>query len=542
MSRDNELWKNLSFQGSYTSTRGLIEREAGYRGRPPVQEPSAFALRQVIDEAAFNNRRHDQNNHYHGGASRIKAPGPNTAHSDQDINWYKEYVARRARLSMAWLPSSREVRGMGILRRDKETILVTPMDDGSVCLRNMGKDTDTSERQAGEIIASGNPGTLFSPEGQKPGQNHIAGGHAVECVSIDQYNQRMYYAGQSVLTEVDLNTLQPISRRGFDDQICSLSEGGIHPNPLTVGTTTSVNIYDPRESGLRPSPSSSTTLAEGLSSIDSTRTGPLSDFYRLNSGDDTQSRTGRFASIEPLPLSIVHMSHDIHVGGRFPSILTYDRRFFPQKMTSTYSGSRISSLISFKSPRETRESLVAAGEYKSKGSLEIYPLSADDGDSGPLPDPVRNRATASSSKLLSVIRHGTRILFSDSDGQVKWVERDGHSLVRRWGINKYSVQSLFGQGIFNTRLDDGDVARKMLALDESERSEILVWTGEKVGVIGYGKTSRFEKLALEGQEGGDSEDDRKANAHERRFDKMMRRALERQADEARFVQGLGLRS
>ena len=485
--------------------------------------------------ATGNESSGDQvNNEPYGTSSRAQEHathetlGPKTSHPSQSIDWYEEYVARRAPLSMSWLPSPREVRGMGLLKKDDDTTLVTLMDDGSVCLRNAADGIGKSAG-AGQIPGQGAGGQLYIPSGD-----------AVDCVSIDQYNQKMYFAAHSVLTEVDLKTLKPSSRRFFPHQICSLSEGGAHPNPLTIGTTKSIHIYDPRDNGPWPSPSSSTDLVEGLTSIESTQASQYPDFQRLYSSGHSPSGTGRFAFIEPLPLSIVHLSHNIHVGGRFPSILTYDRRFFPQNMTSIYSGARISALIPFTYPGDSRDNLVAAGEYKTKGSLEIYPLAANDGSSSPVPEPVKNRVTASSSKLLSVIRHGTRILFSDSDGQLKWVERDGSALVRRWNINKWSVCNEARGGIFNASADEGDVARKLLALDQGERSEILVWTGEKVGIVGYGKTSRYAKQTTDGQEAEGSGDAGTASDDEKKFAGMMRRALERQADEVRFVQGLGL--
>src|ERR1035438_8772484 len=41
------------------------------------------------------------------------------------------------------------------------------------------------------------------------------------------------------------------------------------------------------------------------------------------------------------------------------------------------------------------------------------------------PEPLKNRQTSSNSKLLSVSNHGTRIVFSDGGGNIKWVEGNG---------------------------------------------------------------------------------------------------------------------
>ena len=460
--------------------------------------------------------------------------------ASEKVDWYSEYIARHAPLSLSWLPHPCDIRGIGLLKRDSKDILVTPLQDGSICLWDLGTDVDRPDLQAGQIKACSKWGTLFSPNQKKDAKNHISSDNAVECVSVDQFSQRAYFAAHSSLTEVDLSTLQATSRQPFPQQICSLSEGGTHPHPLTVGTTRSVHIYDPRDSSPRPFFPHSTSLVKGLSSIDPPQDEPFPDFQRLYSGDASRSKRTRFAPIDPLPLSTVHISHDIHIGGRFPSVLTYDRRFFPQKLTSIYSGARISALASFTFPNDVQQNLVAAGEYKGKGSLEVYPLSHDDTSFTSLPQPVKNRTTASRSKLLSVIRHGTRLLFSDSDGQLKWVERDGSTLVRCWNIHSWSIYSSSEarNSIFNAGADEGDVARKLLALDEGEKSEILVWTGERVGVMGYGSKTRFGKVGKKESDG--SGDEGTASGDERKYGRMMRRALERQADEVRFVRGLGL--
>jgi hypothetical protein len=74
--------------------------------------------------------------------------------------------------------------------------------------------------------------------------------------------------------------------------------------------------------------------------------------------------------------------------------------------------------------------VVAAGEYNSKGSLELYGVTQSDHRAarGPIIDEttsLKNRQTVSCAKVLSVVSHGTRILFSDGNGFLKWFERDG---------------------------------------------------------------------------------------------------------------------
>jgi hypothetical protein len=191
----------------------------------------------------------------------------------------------------------------------------------------------------------------------------------------------------------------------------------------------------------------------------------------------------------PGPLSILHLpssgndwdgNGDIYVAGRFSNILNYDRRFFPKLRGTIHSGARLCSLTSlpyrFASMEKdlarrgelsieqvldakTRpgKTLIACGEYNSKGSLEMYGLSSNpylstissEFSAGRLQNSVmKNRQTSSSSKLLSVSNHGTRIVVSDGGGNLKWLERDGFTEARKWNISHGSVEA--PRGIFGT--------------------------------------------------------------------------------------------
>lgn len=94
-------------------------------------------------------------------------------------------------------------------------------------------------------------------------------------------------------------------------------------------------------------------------------------------------------------------------------------------------------------------------------------------------------------------------------------------------------------------MNEGDVARKLLPVSAKERSEVLLWTGEKIGLLGFRKNPRFN-FGIDGIDGVDevtSIDANKGTAtNERAYGSMMRRALETQANEVRFVRGLGLGS
>jgi len=71
---------------------------------------------------------------------------------------------------------------------------------------------------------------------------------------------------------------------------------------------------------------------------------------------------------------------------------------------------------------------------------------------------------------------------------------------------------------------------------------VLLWTGEKIGVLGFRKTPRF--AFVDGGEDDVSGADgvNGVEVEERDYARMMRMALEKQANEVRFVRGLGLGS
>lgn len=236
-----------------------------------------------------------------------------------------------------------------------------------------------------------------------------------------------------------------------------------------------------------------------------------------------------------------------------------------------HSGARLSGLTTIPHPPRASQmdpgaqaTLVACGEYGGRGSLELYSLphhrkntrqSAGDfglGDTSPEigaadrehaistsespPYTYKNRQEASSSKLLSVATQGTTIVFSDAEGGIKWVERDGRGLARRWNINAWQINERGGS------LSGEQVARKMVPLNtmESDRgdrgdSDLLIWTGEKVGLI----TTKphwedHDELVKSLEEEVDADEEREREKAEE-YSKTMRRALERQADERRWM-------
>lgn len=378
---------------------------------------------------------------------------------------------------------------------------------------------------------------------------------------------------------MDLQTLQSVSRTCYLSPISALSEAR-GSAPVTVGTNDRLHMYDPRRHN--------TSSAEHpeLERVE-VRRGQAAEFPIT-----PEFQTGSYRDIPPQrsPLSILHLpssgdnitdSSDIYVAGRFPSIINYDRRFPSRPRGIIHSGASLSCLAYIPYPfsgeaaasrrraemstdevRSARsaagDTIIACGEYGSKGSLELYGLSPKfdanalpgDSSSGRTQQSAfKNRQTSSGSKLLSVTPHGTRLVFSDGNGNLKWVERDGFTEVRNWNIGSNSVDAA-PRGIFGTMGDyfmdssSGDIVRKILptrrhgAPPSVNVDDLLLWTGEKIGLLGFSGKPGFSATDFE-ETARSLEESHYENA-ERAYGETIRRALEVQADEVRLMRGLGL--
>lgn len=352
--------------------------------------------------------------------------------------------------------------------------------------------------------------------------------------------------------------------------------------PLTIATTMGIHLHD-YKSG--PStPVDNDERIDGFSSIGAQY------FYE-------QGLRNLFSDVplppyaplaQPGPLSILHLqepgsladlSDDIYVAGRFSNILHYDRRTFPSIKDSIYSGGSLCSMTSSPYPfsalcseRRRRgqmaqdevqisktlpggRTLITCGEYNSKGTLEIYGLSPAPDLSGKMEIAGhQNRYTASGSKLLSVVNHGTGIAVSDAQGYVKWFERDGFTEIRRCRIGH--SEGLRGGGasasgpssspsVFARMEGSDDIARKILPTGPAEGggervndNDLLFWTGDRLGTIGFssGQGTAPEDFL---PEVGARLDDR--SEQERRYGEAVREAYAHQAEETRWL-SLGMRA
>ena len=596
LSRDNNLWKALCFAHSAAERRR--------RRLAPVTDVSP-RLAELIAAAdsiagAFDTTVHDptapsaqvQKERNREKRRQLLVANWDPSYPEEKANWYQDFIQRHAEHNIAWFQDAgsegsgevdviTEATGAGILfgtdgLADK---LYAPRDDGSIAIW----DASASSERQGRLVAETDIGLLSNRGADldydtrlRQSQAIMTETGAVECVSIDSKLNKGFFAVQNVLNEVDLHTLQIVSRTPFPFPITALSEAH-YRTPLTVGTNWTIHLHDTRKRPIAP-PSSRCELIGGPTGA---------SFSRLEAGDFG----GHVSLSQPGALSIVHLpttrdwdgNGDIWVGGRFTSMLNFDRRFFPRLRGTVHSGARLSCMTAIPHPfipqdlrlgrpysspsllREARSlpghTIITAGEYKGKGSLELYGLSSEPTRSINSSDSrttrnskalCQNRQTASSSKLLAVAPHGTRIVFSDGDGTLKWVERDGSTPVRHFNINDTESNARTPSLPRNGELGGDDIVQKILptvnpsllshvSCDPTEslgQDNLVLWTGDgKLGMLSFGREPPFD---LDLFEDALEEQERSEKAREKEYSAEMRRALELQARELRWLRGYGL--
>ena len=588
LARDNSLWRYKCFEDSPSAA-------SASKRLTSLAALSAALGSLSISDPPQSSPAPEWSRKRQSASKRAQAAAEwDPSHPTERIDWYSEYIARTAALSTRWLQQQpadgHDVRGIALLGDSGKA--AGPLDDGSLCIWDIA--ASRSGRRNFREIARSAPRTLFQdprkPGDPSNGSSTLAFTGAVECINADFMRNKAYVAVQDILNEVDLNTLQMVSQHEYAWPITALSQDSTVHDPLTVGTSWSLHLYDPRcqmrdrsrspEDLLRTvpaDPEESIAFLPNYAKIRQSRPPchlnnamPSTALIQLGSGprQPRRSNLSDYAHIEPGPLSILHQGpHEILIAGRFPSILSYDRRYFPRLQYAIHSGARLSTITSLPVPpraagakSSATATLIAAGEYGGRGSLELYSLPhgkqdqrRDSGDYGLSPSSgqlstmdrehaldnaftehhypfsYKNRQAASTSKLLAVATQGTRIVFSDAEGGLKWVERNGVGLVRRWNVNAFETDQIGG------RLVGEQVVRKIVPLDagESEQGirgdgDLLVWTGETVGIVSTKPQMRTTETPSES--GADTPEEQGAE-----YSRQMRRALERQADEARWM-------
>lgn len=558
LARDSGLWKTQCFE--HSRAEALRRRQQLSNQHDPHLDTLRDAISNLPTPGSFSNAI---NPHHVDRWQRSRAlanwePG----FPDERLDYFEEYIHRHADVNVNWidLPNERgndrrelrEATGVGILSDggSGSQHMISPLDDGSICIWDVTARSTMGNGGSANLVGQSTSGLLTGRA--DPDKSHIIMTEtgAVECVSINNSSRRGYFAVQNALQEVDLETLQVSSTKKYPFPITALStcEPGM---PLTVGTHSTIHLHDSRE----PTPLSNASASAELIG------GSIDSYATLS---------------QPGPLSILNQESDssIWVAGRFTSLLHYDIRRFPRLLGTLHSGARIASLTSLPHPfipralrsmetsitalqsarKMSGTTLLAAAEYKGKGSLELHDPSGRRS--------YQNRQTASASKLLSVAPHGGRIVFSDGDGNLRWMERDATTLVRQYNINSdLPKEDATTGGIFSSTGSEmpghGDIVQKILPLrahggsDSPSRPDVpnealLLWSGDgRLGCLSFGGQNPLKPDdswhdAVEEQ--GLSAEERAKQDAERQYDLRMRRALERNADEVRFVRGLGMAS
>ncbi|KAI1806581.1 hypothetical protein F4811DRAFT_135560 [Daldinia bambusicola] len=584
--RDGNFWRDRSLSASAVSERIRLSR----LGSDWIDEDGATLSGAPAATGQANQATEDQNEaHWNRLESlaqlsarkrkreqiRIAANWDPTFPNEK-TDWYTEYIHRYGPIVTSWFEQPHvqsgsfrthlDASGMALYNPSggNDLFAVSPLEDGSVCLWDV-KGTRTRK---GSIFSKSSPGVLCAggPGADLSRRSKMINTGVTECVSIDSVNHVAFFAIQSHLIEVDLKTLQVVEDHPFEWSITTLSAAD--PNvPLTVGTIHGLHFHDARARSKYRNEHNiqldniSRRSGRDFSHVLDPR--PLAPYASLaQSGPQSILHIGRSDSSQ--------LSNDIFVAGRFSNILHYDRRMFPAIKGSVHSGARLCSLASLPFPFATLYSdlrqrfqssgepvdkerntngrtLIACGEYSTKGSLELYGLSSGANDSPREPviqkSSLKNRQTASQSKLLSVINHGTRIVFSDGQGYLKWVERDGFTEVRRHKIGK--SERVAQRSLFGSMPGSDDIARKILSTrtpgQEGEiranDEDILFWTGERLGMLSFSSQPGFSSDDFE--ENTRTPEDIAAEEEQQMYGERMRLALERQARDVRFVQNLG---
>ncbi|KAI9040130.1 uncharacterized protein KD926_008574 [Aspergillus affinis] len=638
VARDNTLWRLHCYEKSWAAVDA--SRPAHRPSESLATNPTASlsvlgqtSLRSLIQPHAtrFEDGHAPQTPSF---AERSRAAaGWDPSYEGEDVDWYSEYIARNGPLSFNWIQhpytreaggkrkDHREAKGMGLLRdwsSARQNKVIAPLDDGSVCIWDLNHSHAIgSQSTKGNILGVSEPGILMADVSRKK-QNPAAKLalefiNLGECVSVDSMRRRAYLAVGNILNEVDLETLRVVSQQRYPWSVFALSQETDYSVPLTLATTLSMHIYDGRMSAIEEEEAihsrceKSTPSLVPKSQLFAPPNSPLLQLRpngqpprRMRSPDPSEPVDNYAPLFQPGPLSLLHPPaphlNSIFLAGRFPSILQYDRRFFPRLQSTIHSGGRLCGLAAVPAPRfpvvsepswPSSHQVVACGEYKGRGSLELYNLTPSarnvgndqSGWSSNLALVHQNRQSAASSKVLSVESHGTRIVYSDGDGNVKWTERDGRSEIRRFNINTYKPRgkptrrfhtatsaeqgpdSIMDEhddsetgGLWgNSRSrSDGEVARKILPTGGNlTGDELLIWTGERIGRVKFSDVSHTEDeeddedLGIEGEMDDAKRDEMRKNRREHRrreeeYSLMMRRALEQQADEVRRTGGMGM--
>ncbi|KAK9447143.1 uncharacterized protein V1518DRAFT_422322 [Limtongia smithiae] len=288
---------------------------------------------------------------------------------------------------------------------------------------------------------------------------------SVSCVKV--HGNRVWISGDNVLQEWDATTFRPISQTTLDRSVTALAV-----DPQTDAPT---SVYAASHTGL----------------------------HWIDSRIPSLSSSTPMVSVPGYPLALLSSSFSsttISLSGRFPSILTFDKRNLATILSSTYSGAH--SLCSLLSLPEGR-GVVAAGEYNGRGTIEMYASSNEQQGR----KTWINRYTAARSSLLCLSQpawSGELVMAGSADGAIRCFDTamDG-ACVRELYDNsgKTSITSSGDGDNFDrpsslprTEVDEPMMITQILTHSGSSISSVAasILVDGKLRVLEVGSTARYD--------------------------------------------------
>jgi hypothetical protein len=239
----------------------------------------------------------------------------------------------------------------------------------------------------------------------------------------------------------------------------------------------------------------------------------------------------------------------------------------------------------FAAKERAGHTVLAAGMHRGGAGLALHALGAgDDGGGMSAATTFRRAPGGGFARALAGVPHGSRIVFADSAGWLRWVERDGATAVRAWNVNSGSSSATSGPvtragnganngpvaandgnpggsndgtdgatfagpaGLVSLRPptdDDDDFVTRILPVGRpgaagTDAAGLVLTTQEgRVGLLGFGAKGKRWGVAA-AREPSPEEAGAKAEMEEQAlYERRMRWALAAQANEVNFLDGRG---
>lgn len=527
---------------------------------------------------------------------------------EPEIDWYSEYVQRVANINVDWLdPWDRE-----------RQVAVPPVAAGCL-LFEQGEDVarkviGVSENltvAVWDISRSATAGTVldWSLLSRSGPTVKTVQRSAIEAASVDARSGQAYFAAGSSVLQVDLATLRLAGTHRIAESSDVLALSPADPGlPLTVATERHVHLVDPRapRAPLARAPADPLLIHDPALSL---RGGggakPFLRFRLVDSGPRS------ILHVPALPGSPVDSSSSIWVAGRFSHLLGFDRRRFPALARApipcaarnpslalmsnlhcympppprsggggwSFGSAAPDALLPardvFAAKEKPGHSILAVGMHRGGAGLAIHALGNDDaGDAGiGVATTFRRAPGGGFARALAGAPHGARVVFADSAGWLRWVERDGATGVRAWNVNSGSqssgpvarhVAGGGGGGVVPgggddeggvaglVRLrpptdDDDDFVTRILPVGRAGAQDVgadaagLVLTTQegRVGLLSFGGRGRRWRSPAVRESTPEEEDARAEMEEQTLYERRMRFALAAQANEVNFLSGRG---